>query len=603
MIPRQLTDKDSVWIVDIETRSICDLQKCGAWEYARHPSTVPILIYIQKWSPDPKKCGVPLLWTAENVIKIPNNSLICGFNVFFDYQVLKEKRPSFFPESYHMVDVQALAAYFGYSHSLKEATKDLNLGKKLKDEGKRLINKYCKPRGYNREFLPLDWASFITYCKQDVILTGKLLRALNYSPMPADYAFYKAIWRCNERGFMVNRVLCMNIRECFEKFKVSALKYAIKKYGFSPTQTKKVSQYLNLPDAQRRNLIDRLEVEKDENKKILIQLRLILSNTSLKKTDSLLNFSKTDGKVHGVLIYHGAHTGRLSAKGVQVQNFPRDKVDRVSQHLIILREYNLFWKKNKEKGVAILRGLLRSVIQDRSSLFVGDFDQVEWRIICWLSNSSGMYEKDPYTAMANLVGRPNDRQLGKTIVLGCMFGMGSKLFHQVANKGSSQNKVSMIEAVTYHRAFNQKYSNITEYRYALHHAIMLSLRKNISITLGKLTIRPKAIFLPSGRVLNMPHMRITPEGKLSIRDVTIYSSKLIENAVQAIAADLLRDCWLYLEKNDYQILFSVHDEIVALSQKCQKISEYNKLMQAQPQWSKGLVYSASSQEVDFYQKI
>ena len=56
-----------------------------------------------------------------------------------------------------------------------------------------------------------------------------------------------------------------------------------------------------------------------------LEYRKIVSRSSIAKFNAFQETVSPDGKIHGMMFYHGAHTGRWTSKLVQLQNFPRGK--------------------------------------------------------------------------------------------------------------------------------------------------------------------------------------------------------------------------------------------------------------------------------------
>ena len=64
-----------------------------------------------------------------------------------------------------------------------------------------------------------------------------------------------------------------------------------------------------------------------KGKKEFLEIRQAMSKSSTKKYDSMRTVIGKDGRAHGVLMYHGAATGRWSGRHFQPQNLPRPTVD------------------------------------------------------------------------------------------------------------------------------------------------------------------------------------------------------------------------------------------------------------------------------------
>jgi DNA polymerase len=78
-----------------------------------------------------------------------------------------------------------------------------------------------------------------------------------------------------------------------------------------------------------------------------------------------------------------------------------------------------------------------------------------------------------------------------------------------------------------------------------------------------------AIRLPSGRRLVYPMARLScaeERQRLVYSDATgIYGGKIVENIMQAVGRDILRDTILRLEGSGWKVVCHVHDSIICLA--------------------------------------
>lgn len=82
-----------------------------------------------------------------------------------------------------------------------------------------------------------------------------------------------------------------------------------------------------------------------------------------------------------------------------------------------------------------------------------------------------------------------------------------------------------------------------------------------------------------------------------------WGGKLVENLVQAVARDILRDKMLALNALGYDIRAHVHDDVI-LSVPWQEVGSerVSAIMGAALPWTHGLPLSAESYECEYYQK-
>ena len=103
-----------------------------------------------------------------------------------------------------------------------------------------------------------------------------------------------------------------------------------------------------------------------------------------------------------------------------------------------------------------------------------------------------------------------------------------------------------------------------------------------------------------GKVLS--YMGVDQQTRRWVR-VETWGGKLVENLVQAVARDILRDKMLALNALGYDIRAHVHDEVI-ISVPWQEVGSerVSAIMGAELPWTHGLPLSAESYECEYYQK-
>jgi DNA polymerase len=81
-----------------------------------------------------------------------------------------------------------------------------------------------------------------------------------------------------------------------------------------------------------------------------------------------------------------------------------------------------------------------------------------------------------------------------------------------------------------------------------------------------------------------------------------WGGKLVENVVQAFARDCLAVALIRLEKAGYEIVFSVHDEIVAEAPEGSRWEDMAEIMGQPIDWAPGLLLRADGYDTKFYMK-
>lgn len=87
--------------------------------------------------------------------------------------------------------------------------------------------------------------------------------------------------------------------------------------------------------------------------------------------------------------------------------------------------------------------------------------------------------------------------------------------------------------------------------------------------------------------------------------IPTYGGKLTENIVQAIARDCLAESIKRLVKNQYRVLFHIHDEVICEIPKGDNrftLENAIKLMCVVPEWAEGLPLNADGFTNDYYKK-
>jgi DNA polymerase len=120
--------------------------------------------------------------------------------------------------------------------------------------------------------------------------------------------------------------------------------------------------------------------------------------------------------------------------------------------------------------------------------------------------------------------------------------------------------------------------------------------------------------LPSGRSLCYPSPQISENGVVSYMGVNqfsrkwcrlkTYSGKLVENAIQGIARDVLAANMPRMEAAGYRILLTIHDEVITETPDTPAFSVdgLSALLAAQPAWAEGFPLAAAGFETRRYRK-
>lgn len=606
--------------IDFETRSENDIRKSGSWVYSLHPTT-KILCLSSK-----DRTGPTTLITGEQLGKLTllggvkntgmyaailRGELVEAHNVFFEkaiWQNIMVKRfgwPEIRPEQWRCS--AAVAAYHALPRSLGGAGKTLGLNTVKDDEGRRVMMQLAKPRPKSQIFYeekehPEKFQTLYEYCKSDVDAEYAISMKLGSLPKN-ELAVWQLDQKINMRGVPIDieAVTCALkiLSEFSEKLTVELdilTEGEIQTIG----QRAKIIEWASrrgelLEGFTKDDVVAALKVVKDPKVKRILEIRQALGKTSTAKYESMKNSTATDGRIRDVLMYHGALTGRWSGKLVQFQNLPRGNIKDMATAVKIIKTGSLPAVEMLTDNVmqfmsAAIRGMVKA--PEGKQFLVADFAAIEARVLGWLAGCDKMLNQfrqgqDLYKDMAAGIYRvrveevtPEQRQLGKAAILGAGYGMGHKKFYETCLSWGIEVHEGLAKTAinTYRSTYHEVRTLWQDQEKAAHFAV----RTGKPITEGKITWFVENDFLkcklPSGRCLHyyQPELRSkTTEWGESIeltymaeklgkafRNGT-YGGKLVENITQAVARDLMAEAMLRIEDEGFEIVLSVHDELIA----------------------------------------
>ena len=676
--------------VDFECRSFLDVRDVGAWRYAEDWSTE---ILCMSWNIGDGKTGLWVPWMdfpQEVLDHIERGGTFEAHNVQFERAIwIHILRPKFgVPLPIKWKDTLAACAYRGLPLALDKvgAENCLNLIiKKAKERGSYLLNTLCKPKfGTAKEpdrIYREDWDlmdELYDYCIIDSDAERELSRTIGPLPVP-EQRLWVLDQKINQRGVRLDMAavdaaldLTNEITTKLNKELHALTGGAVK----AATQRDKLLNWFRANGLAQLSDLKKETVEewtlKDKDGEYLMKghmpddtlramvIRSQLAKASTRKLEKMRDCVGYDGRVRGLLQYHGAGTGRWAGRLVQPQNFPRASVkNRTSEdgkkswldmeYLIeqIMTNDLGGYDKPMEAIASSLRGMF---IADPGKVYhVCDFSAIEARVTFWVAGcqtgldvfhkSDKGESEDIYCVTASdLVGfevkkseHSHERQLGKITVLGCGYQMGApKLQYQaekdygvVLTDGEAEGMVNL---------YREKYQEVKWLWYGLQEAAIAAVKtgnphvyNNIVYELVKDNAGTwLACLLPNGRRIwyYEPIVeRIVPPWGGAKRDsltymgrdnkrggawarVRTYGGMLTENVVQAIARDLMAEAMFRVEIAGYRIVLTVHDEIITEDDKDfgdQK--EYERIMAESPPWARGCPIAVEGGVVTRYQKV
>lgn len=650
--------------IDIETRSDKDISKCGVYAYTDTPY-FDILLFA--YSIDEQPVQVVDMANGEEIPEsilaalADENVVKRAFNVNFERvclsKYLRKNYPQYFqsysidedtvgdflnPESWHCSMIHART--LGLPSSLAEVGKVLGIEQQKMTEGKALVKFFCVPydtvdgvpQFHNPKDYPDKWEIFKAYNKRDVGAELEIDRRLSRFPVP-DF-LWKEFYldqEINDRGILVDMQLADKAISLDAEAKEELTVEMKRLTGVeNPNSVYQLLDWLETQgyksDSLGKAQVQELIKTTKEPVKSVLQMRLQLSKSSVKKYTAMKNTACSDNRARGMFSFYGAsRTGRWAGRNVQLQNLPQNYLPDLSEARELVK-YGSFEDIQMlyDDVPDTLSQLIRTAFIPRQGMkfIVADFSAIEARVIAWLAGEEWRMKafangEDIYCASASkMFGVPvvkhgengQLRQKGKISELAC--GFGGSVGAMKAMGGSGMSDAELKQIVTDWRTTSP---HIVQLWWDVENAAIKAVRDktetethgiHFSYESGFLFIR-----LLSGRRLAYVKPRIG-ENRFGGDSITYegigtgkkwerletYSGKLVENIVQATARDLLFYSMQTLSQ--YFIVGHIHDEMIIECPKDTKLDEICQQMARTPDWAKGLLLRADGYECSFYKK-
>ncbi|CAB4132060.1 DNA-directed DNA polymerase, family A, palm domain containing protein [uncultured Caudovirales phage] len=642
----------SGWIVpDFETRSAVDLKKAGADRYAEDPTT-DILTLCWAWERGKRGIwhpGEP--FPAELEAAILRNYIFVPHNARFERAIWREHMVKLYGAPpiplEQWADTMARCANMVLPQSLDRALKVLALPIEKDMEGNRLIRAVSRfKKGAWPELTPAIRDRIDTYCATDVDAQVALHKRVGWLD-DGERKVWEMDQRINDRGFAVDMPLIRAMQKIVDDATGPlALRFSELTGGLSFTQIGKVKDWCHsrgvmIPDMAMATLDallggDPSDDEEDEDGtdevpettefhcdlpedvREALSIRRLVGSASVKKLKAAHECVSADGRVHGVLNYHGAGPGRWSAKLFQPHNLPRGTIkgDPDTKVAALMTGDHEYVQAVLGPPVEVVVSSLRhTIMASAGKTFIArDYSGIEARICLALAGQTDKVEllasgADVYIDMAldiwphlrplfnskveelgykGAVGWFKDayleeRQTGKNSVLGLGFQMGPPKFH---DRYCADRDLAFAESVV--DAYRHRWApKVPELWYGLERAALAAVRfgrpEEAYGVVFRMEDRWLTARLPSGRKLwyynpvprrkempwstpENPDIRWTwtyqamKQGKWLTIDA--FGGQLTENVVQALARDLLVNAMFNCERAGLDIVLTVHDEII-----------------------------------------
>jgi len=294
-------------------------------------------------------------------------------------------------------------------------------------------------------------------------------------------------------------------------------------------------------------------------------------------------------------------------------------------------------RQNYSQPMSVVGDVTRAMICTAPGhrLIAADLSGIESRVTAWISGQQSKLDQwakfdqtqdskdEPYYIIGRSLGVPEDkaRTIGKTadLAFGYMGGVGAWKKLAGPEDDSSEEVIKQRQyrwrdahprTVEFWKAIDGK--AIKAVKNPFHRVKFQNpLWRHVSFESDGVFL---FMHLPSGRKLSypFPHLRTdTERGSVSVVfmdwgvrgwsetrfGLGAYGGVWIENAVQAIARDILADAMPRLEKAGYRIVLHVHDEIVAeVPEDFGSAEEFLSILITPPAWAAGLPLAAKVRE-------
>ena len=644
--------------IDIETYSSYDLAKCGVYRYVEAPDFA-VLLFAYSIDNGPVTCvdfaqGEELPDEIYNALIDPE-VIKTAWNAAFERICLSKHfglgKPMD-PAQWKCTMVRA--ARMGLPLSLGQCGEVLRLDNGKMEEGRSLIRFFSVP-GRNGvrhmpEAAPDRWATFKAYCVRDVEVEQALLAKVRRLEAPAfDEELYVADQEINDRGVLIDRALVDNAASFDRDYKAELLKEAQELTGMeNPNSAAQLKEYLRRTTGMFYASIGKKNIDEIEESltawpqaKRVMALRREMAKTSNKKYEAMRTCVCDDGRIHGLLQFYGAaRTGRWAGRLVQVQNLPQNHLSDLDYARALVKAVDLEeFELNYANVTQVLSELIRTafIASPGHILHVCDFSAIEARVIAWIAGEGWVLDVfrnggDIYCATASqMFGVPVEkhgvnshlRQKGKISVLALGYGGGINALEQM---GGSKLGLTEAEEKDTVRKWRDANPHIVRFWTAVEKAALKAIRTGSTVTIHRgITVSFRwgmmLITLPSGRSICYPRARVSMEyddgwrGDHEIIEyeavnqttnkwetTRTYGGKLTENIVQATARDILGVVMLRARRENLNIVFHVHDEIIVEAPADRPLADVEALFSEPIDWCRDLPLKGAGYSTPYYLK-
>lgn len=645
--------------IDLETYSSRDIKKVGTYAYVDDPE-FSILLFGFGFDEDPVQVvdlaqGEKLPADVLRALFSPD-VLKTAYNANFEITCLTK----YFAEQ---IDTRqwfctsVLALTLGLPGYLAGVAQAMNFSddKQKMSIGKRLIEYFCKPckptktNGGRERNLPQHdpekWESFKQYCGQDVVVERDVHnRLIRFKPSENEQRLWNLDQKIVRTGILIDRPLVENAIKCDEQIKSDGMEQL--RYVTGLENPNSVAQFKNwlsqeigteVPSLTKAVAQELLQKDIPDDIKKALELKLLISKTSVKKYSAMVNAACSDGRIRGLLQFYGANrTGRWAGRIVQVHNLPQNHLSDLDDARTLVRNGDFDMLELLYPNASdVLSQLIRTALiaSPGKTFIVADFSAIEARVIAWLAGerwrqevfatTGKIYEASAskmfHVPIEEVTKGSSLRQKGKVAELALGYQGGVGALKQMGADKMGLDEKELADIVSKWRTASPK---IVRFWWDVEAAAKEAIEKRTAVQIqhgiafqfeaGMLFIR-----LPSGRRIAYakPRLEENKMGRTSITYLGVdqtnkswcrqetYGGKLVENIVQATARDCLAEAMLKLDEAGYKILMHVHDEVVIEADPDEStLDKVIAIMSENVSWNRGLKLDADGYTTPYYRK-
>jgi DNA polymerase len=541
----------------------------------------------------------------------------------------------------------AAALAMGLPAKLSKCASFLGVAEQKDTAGAKVMRVLCQPdeSGKIPKGTPAQLATLYAYCEQDTATEEAI--AASIRPLQS---LERPVWlldqAVNDYGILVDRPLARAAQRLWRTYSdtlVDEYQAIMGDEEVAPSMVARLKTWvqaeMGLPkplDSLNESCVAELLSQViPANVRRALEIRQLLAGAAVKKFARFESMSHNpDSRIRGALFYHGASTGRWTGKSVQVQNLMRPTLE--AEHVPFVRQLilsqdiagiEMYFNSVSDTLGSMCRATIIAPLG--KSLIVVDYSNIEARISAYLAGQENLLgdfraKRDPYISMAaTIFSKPPqavtkaERYIGKSTILGASYSMGPVKFRESVKQTVEITEEFATKCISTYR---EQYSDITMLWGVLQSRVVRAIQTQQHTVINKyLTAYMDGgwliLTLPSGRYLSYYKPTLAP-GKFSQPEINfigvdpqsnnprkekLYGGKLLENITQAVARDVMAISMGALTAAGYQIIMTVHDELI-IEGWPSDLSNIEHLMRTAPPWAPGLPIEVEGYYSEFYFK-